>query len=157
VEARAVARAVEPFLAYFAPRPAVPDGAGDDFRKLVLVIDAEPFEDGVTHSCEGLLESFLSQHGAAHLMTLVGRLSDTRAAIFLRLLGRVRGLDSKSRSALLAHGLASQNIELRDAAVQAAELWDDPTTLGVLRNHHEETPWLAEYIKQVVRSLQGES
>jgi hypothetical protein len=78
-----------------------------------------------------------------------------RAASVLRLLGRVDEVSPSLRAKLVTEGLASPSIEFRDAAVQAAELWDDADLATTLLNHKETTSWLAEYIGNVARNLTG--
>ena len=44
--------------------------------------------------------------------------------------------------------------EIRDAAIQAVEHWQEPALLDVLKNHREEEPWLREYQTGVIRDLE---
>jgi len=73
----------------------------------------------------------------------------------LRLLGRVRIDDGELRRRLVETGLASSNAEVRDAAVQAAEQWADPSLASLLRSHKEPVDWLADYVQVVARDLEG--
>ncbi len=41
----------------------------------------------------------------------------------------------------------------KDAAVQAAELWDDRDMLPVLKSHSEPELWLRNYISDVINAL----
>jgi hypothetical protein len=59
------------------------------------------------------------------------------------------------RTCILRQTLRSPSVEVRDAAVQAAELWADSDSLRCLREQRETTPWLADYIKKVVRDLES--
>lgn len=76
-------------------------------------------------------------------------------ADFLRLAGRVHP-DAQLRTELLEQSLASEDIQVRDAAVQAAELWADSSSVSALRQHQEKAPWLADYIQRVIQDVEGE-
>ena len=62
---------------------------------------------------------------------------------------------SSWRSELVRNALALDDVEIRDAAVQAAELWDDPHILPVLKSHYEPESWLRDYISDVIDDLGG--
>ena len=49
--------------------------------------------------------------------------------------------------------LALDDVEIRDAAVQAAELWGDREILLVLKSHSEPESWLRDYIFDVIDDL----
>lgn len=49
--------------------------------------------------------------------------------------------------------LANNDLEIRDAAVQAAESWTDIEVLEVLQGHSEKVPWLREYVDSVIEDL----
>ena len=84
-------------------------------------------------------------------------LDDTQpsfAASVLRCLGRQEHLGTSSwRSELVRDALALDDVEIRDAAVQAAELWDDREILPVLKSHSEPELWLRNYISDVINAL----
>ena len=46
-----------------------------------------------------------------------------------------------------------ENVEMRDAAVQAIESWGERDLIDVLRTHQEPEPWLREYIQDVIDDL----
>ena len=48
-----------------------------------------------------------------------------------------------------------ENVEMRDAAVQAIESWRewDLIDILILRTHSEPEPWLRKYIKDVIDDL----
>jgi len=124
-------------------------------QMLTLVIAAledAPIESGWDHPAEGPLRDFLIEHGAA---TICGTIfhGQHRAALadFIRLLGRMELVDADVRSSIVRQGLRAASVEIRDAAVQAAELWGDPASLECLRDHEETTPWLADYLGRVLR------
>ena len=57
------------------------------------------------------------------------------------------------RAGLVHGGLASDDIELRDAAIQAAESWGDPGLQQILAAHSEPVSWLDEYRRGVIDDL----
>ncbi len=78
------------------------------------------------------------------------------AASALRCLGRHDYVGTASwRVGLLRDGLAMASVEIRDAAVQAAESWGDSGFIEVLQSHSEPEPWLRQYIFDVVDDLAG--
>ena len=84
-------------------------------------------------------------------------LDDTQpafAASVLRCLGRQEYLGTSLwRSELVRDALALDDVEIRDAAVQAAESWDDHDILPVLKSHYEPESWLRDYISDVINDL----
>lgn len=59
------------------------------------------------------------------------------------------------REELVRGGLAVDEVEVRDAAMQAAEYWADPGFLDVLSAHSEPVGWLDEYRRGVMDDLGG--
>ena len=59
-----------------------------------------------------------------------------------------------ARRTLVRSGLAVDNVEIRDATVQAPESWDEPDLATILRQHHETEPWLRRYILDVINDLE---
>ena len=57
------------------------------------------------------------------------------------------------RAELVSCGLASDDIELRDAALQAAESWRDPGLRQILAAHSEPVSWLDEYRRGIIGDL----
>ena len=61
------------------------------------------------------------------------------------------GIGTAAWRAGLVHGaLASDDMELRDAAIQAAEFWGDPGLREILADHSEPVSWLDEYRRGVM-------
>jgi excisionase family DNA binding protein len=122
---------------------------------------AEPVEDGVAHQAERILERALDTGDQSTALGIVATLCvDTArpgfSAATLRCLGRLPLPGSSAwRSAVVRGALAHSDVELRDAAVQAAESWGDPNVLDVLLAHREAERWLAEYISEVTEDLQA--
>lgn len=49
--------------------------------------------------------------------------------------------------------LGQPSVEIRDAAVQAAESWGDRQVVDVLQNHEYPEPRLTDYVANVIRDL----
>lgn len=57
------------------------------------------------------------------------------------------------RAGLVRDGLVARDVEIRDAAVQAAELWGDRGIQTILLAHSEPEPWLRDYVRDVAGGL----
>ena len=126
--------------------------------RIRAALEAEPVEDGYTHPAETDLAEMTRNGGQIARDWLSGALAEggwprSLAAGLLRLLGRQRIFTGAWRLRVIQLALASPDIELRDAGVQAAESWGDPEAVGVLRAHAEPCAWLADYIERVSRDL----
>lgn len=128
-------------------------------HKLHAAFEIEPLEDGMHHKAEVIIEQALQSGEDERILEWLREFTsdDTQpvfAASVLRCLGRQEYLGTSSwRSALLRDALASDDVEIRDAAVQAAELWGDQEILPVLKSHSEPEPWLQDYISDVIDDL----
>jgi hypothetical protein len=49
--------------------------------------------------------------------------------------------------------LLHPDVEVREAAVRAIEMWEDPAIIGYLERREEKVSWLANYIKQVIKDI----
>ena len=143
-------------VAKLADQP-LPDDIEAAFASLVRALDTETVEDGEPHPAEDAIDGFVRKYGAGHFSQAL--FSDTfrpsRAASFLRLLGRIQRVPSTDRHRIVERGLASGSVEVRDAAIQAVESWHDASLASLLSSHHESESWLAEYAKAVAQDLTG--
>ncbi len=127
--------------------------------KLVAAFDADALEDGIEHPAEHLIAAALrnQENSGIHDVLRSFSLDEQRpafAASVLRCLGRQAAPGTSSwRVNLLGDALANEDIQIRDAAIQAAELWGDRALSEVLESHVEAEPWLRDYIVEVVESL----
>ena len=127
-------------------------------NQIFTAFEAEPIEDGYSHSTEVLLEKIIidfGRHADSWLVSIFSsaRWSASMKADLLRLLSRQKPFTEDWRLRVIQIGLSSQNIELRDAAVQAAESWEDPGVIEHLKSHKENCAWLADYISRVLQDL----
>ena len=128
-------------------------------NKLHAAFEADPLEDGMHHKAEDIIGQVLQAGENQRILDWLRAFSldDTQpsfAASVLRCLGRQEHLGTSSwRSKLVRDGLALDDVEIRDAVVQAAELWDDREILPVLKSHSEPEFWLRDYICDVINAL----
>lgn len=127
-------------------------------NQIRVLLEDIPVEDGYVHPAEAVLEQVIHDAGddAGDWLTDVlvhDRWNISDRAALLRLLSRQKPFTEAWRSDVIRSVLASPTIELRDAAVQAAESWEDSGIVPLLQAHHEPCPWLADYISRVIRDL----
>jgi hypothetical protein len=135
-------------------------GASERFeRELLATFEVEPVEDGYVHAAEVVIDGALRRHGAEAqrwLDTFLDRQNPASGAAAIRCVGRLKSPGTVEwRLALLGRALKRASVEIRDAAVQAAELWGDQQAVEVLRRsaHAHREPWLREYVARIARDL----
>lgn len=127
--------------------------------RLHAAFEAEPLEDGIDHPAEQIIKKGLQFSEDQQIFDWFENFSldiehPSFAASVLRCLGRQINLGTCLwRTELVRRGLTADNIEIRDATVQAAESWGDQELVGILKSHHETEPWLREYILDVINDL----
>ena len=128
-------------------------------NRLLASFEAEPLEDGMDHPAEQIIGYALDSRENKSILSLFRAFSldvthPNFAASVLRCLGRQAHLGSVSwRTDLVRDALRMSDIEIRDAAVQATELWGDVEMRSVLEQHSEPEPWLRDYIRDVLADL----
>jgi hypothetical protein len=137
--------------------PKAAPGSERFHRELLAKFEAEPVEDGFVHAGEAIIEKTFQRHGAEAqrwIETFLDRQDSSSAAAAIRCLGRIGSPGSMEwRIRLLDRALAHSSAGVRDAAVQAAELWGDPQAIETLRKHDHREPWLRDYVERVIRDL----
>ncbi len=121
--------------------------------------EADPLEDGIIHPAEEIISEAFQKDKDIDVLEWLRSLSlnvtqSSFGASVLRCLGRQSdpGTD-QWRAKLVRDGLAMNDIEIRDAAVQAAESWGDSGLIEVLESHFESQNWLQDYIEDVINDL----
>ena len=128
-------------------------------NKLHAAFETQPLEDGMHHQAEDIIGQALQSGKDQRILEWLRDFSlDTAQPVFaasvLRCLGRQEYLGTSSwRSELVRDALALDDVEIRDAAVQAAEFWGDSDILPVLKSHSEPESWLRDYISDVIDDL----
>ena len=121
--------------------------------------EVDSVEDGMHHPAEEIiaeaLRSVKEQRVLESLRTFCTDASQPSfAASVLRCLGRHSTVGAVSwRMDLVRDALTMHSVEVRDAAVQAAETWGDSDLVEVLRSHSDQEPWLRQYILDVIEDL----
>ena len=144
-------------VAYFEQNKIQKEGL---LLKLRSSFDTEYLEDGVVHPAEQIIKNALtsvnSQDVYEWLGEIVADVGHTQlAASVLRCLGRCKLEPLAWRVEIVQTALASNDLELRDAAVQAAETWGEIEFCDILKHHSEVVPWLGSYIEEVSRDLES--
>jgi hypothetical protein len=122
---------------------------------LRAAIEAEPVEDGTSHPAERVIAETMADNEAEGLVTAVLEVTpNSLQASILRLLGREPVRDASLRRRVIEAGLSSSDVQIRDAAVQAVESWEDADCVDLLRHHEEPVKWLADYVKDVITDLE---
>lgn len=128
-------------------------------NQLHAAFEADPLEDGMSHPAEKILAEALRFRGDRPVLEWLRYFSLDAAhpgfaASVLRCLGRQPHPGTSSwRSKLVRDGLALDAVEIRDAAVQAAESWGGLDMQSILKSHFEPEPWLRNYIRDVIDDL----
>lgn len=127
--------------------------------RLMTAFDAEPLEDGVHHQAEQVIVEALQSVERSLILACLRTLSvdvehpDLSASV-LRCLGRLRPGTPAWRAEIVRSALDADDVEMRDAAVQAAESWGGAEMRDILRKHIEAISWLHAYIQDVIDDLE---
>lgn len=122
--------------------------------------DENPIEDGIDHPAEGIIANAIQFNDAELVFDWLKVFSldaerPSSAASILRCLGRLKCFGEVSwRVDLIRRALTMEDVEIRDAAVQAAECWGGEDILKTLKAHSEPLPWLQEYVSDVIEDFE---
>ena len=128
-------------------------------RSLYSTFDSEPLEDGMDHPSEDVLVDALEAIDERKLLSWLKEFSlDSERPAFsasiLRCLGRMPELGTEEwRVDLVRSALTMRNVQIRDAAVQAAEHWADHGFIEVLQDHTDTEQWITDYINMVIDDM----
>ena len=129
--------------------------------KLRAALDSEPLEDGMDHPAESVIVTALDSEDPDTVLCWIQSIcldssNPAFAAAVFVCVARQPGIGTaRWREELVCGGLAVDDVEVRDAAMQAAEYWADPGFLHVLSAHSEPVGWLDEFRRGVVDDLGG--
>ena len=153
----------EPISAATPAADDAPEACLRLLRRIIRSIEDDGVEGGFNHAAEPLFRELLVNYGDDAVRCLSNAFSspDTPRWVrpdLLRLLGRqeAKNVPSDWFSEVVRRALCSDEIQLRDAAVQAVELLQFDDALTILAEHKESSPWLADHMARVVRDLRGE-
>lgn len=128
--------------------------------ELYSAFDNIPLESCVAHPADQIIERALREYPRDSILAWLKKfcLDESRpdfAASVLRCLGRQSNPGTEAwRVRLLGDALRSDNLEIRDAAAQTADMWDDEEMADVLRSHQEPVPWLRQHIADVLANME---
>ena len=119
-------------------------------------------EDGINHPGEvAIREALQSMDGYPVLQWLKTFSVDTAhphlAASVLCCLGRQQRPGTPAwRMEIIRTAFSVDDVEIQDAAAQAAESWGDPEMVPLLESQAqaEPVPWLRQYILDILRDMQ---
>ena len=120
---------------------------------------AEPVEDGMDHEAERTLQRALNEHLQDEVLGwLLEFCTDVQRPSFassvLRCLAYLDLPGSKEwRGDLVRNALLQDDAEIREAAIQAVEHWEESALVDLLQTHQDKDQWLDRYAKGVIRSL----
>ena len=126
---------------------------------LYSAFEAEPFVDGMDHPADQIIENALRSTQDERILEQFGGLCldierPSFASSILRCLGRQTDIGNAAwRAGLVSDALATDNFEIRDAAVHAAESWGGAEIVETLNSHNEPELWLRDYIREVIDDL----
>lgn len=128
--------------------------------KLRVSFESDVFEDGMDHPAEQIIATALQSSDAEVLHWLRSFSLNGEhpwfASSVLRCLGRHKDPGSSAwRINLVRDALDVDDLEIRAAAVQAAELWADQDLEHILGTHKESDRWLSSYIQDVIEDLES--
>ena len=128
--------------------------------RLISLFSYIPIEDGYDHPAEAIIKEALKSNKVKSLDTLRTLALDPKrvgiASDLLRCLGRISEAgDEFWRASLIGSALKSEQVQLRDAAIQTAELWGGERLIAILSEHQEKerVDWLRDYLERVIRDL----
>ena len=119
----------------------------------------EPVEDGMEHEAEHTLKQALADNPDPGLPEWLHEFcTDASKPAFassvLRCLSQLEHPNTPEwRAGLVRDALSIDDIEIRDAAIQAVEHWEESTLVDVLKAHQEPEKWLRDYLEGVISDL----
>lgn len=125
---------------------------------LLAAFEIAPLEDGMDHPAERILADALHSGEERRVLAWVREFAldaahPNFAASVLRCLGHRMVGTCAWHTRLVRNALALDEVEIRDAAVQAAALWGDREIRCVLAAHDEPISWLGAYLQDVIEDL----
>ena len=140
------------------PDDVIADGREQLETALWNAFDAEPLQDGITHPGEEVIAASVQGSEKALDWLRHFALATTApafAASTLRCLSRIDIGTLRWRAQLVADALASDDVQMRDAALQAAEEWGGEHLRALLESRlaNEPVDWLRQAMEDVVQSM----
>lgn len=125
--------------------------------KLSKLFDCNQLESGFIHESEKLIESEFSKHiefVEYWFKKRWNKIDDDFKEKLIRCIGKLPFcLVSAYVLNCIEKSMYNENIEIRDAAVNALEMWGNEESVNLLRNHKEMVPWLKCHINRVINEI----
>ena len=128
-------------------------------EELHISFEMDQIESGMDHPAETVISRALAQPSHANTLgwlrsTCLNSSDPSFASSVLRCLGRLDSPGTISwRASLVRDALALDDVEIRNAAAQAADSWADPELVEVLSLHRESERWLRSYVAEIISDL----
>ena len=129
------------------------------FSDLLADFIAVPVEDGMHHDAERTIERALKENPEDQVLAwLLDFGTDVERPSFassvLRCLSSLDPPGTEDwRVNLVRTALDKDDVEIREAAIQVVEHWEDLSLIEVLQRHDEKDNWLGGYIEGVIKSM----
>jgi len=125
---------------------------------LISAIMDQPVEDGYFHPGEEILKKALVEEkqsfGKWMIWLVKKEPNSSLAADIVKLAGRLEASENQPWYLELAKiALSHSEVEVRDAGVQALELWATVEAVNLLKGHNDSSPWLKEYIERIIKQM----
>ena len=134
----------------------------EQFNMTILrLLEVEPIDDGYSHPAEEVIEKALKKHNTlapiwVQAIYFENFKRPAMAAGILRCVGRLKNtlVEPWGRS-MARRGLSHHDVEVREAAIRALEMWGGQESAEALKNHVDSEPvvWLKNYLNQVIKDL----
>ena len=126
---------------------------------ILQMVEKHAVESGVSHSAEAAMSELLSSarsHEICRYLSIASLPSSIKASLLL-LIGRclAGSMDLLTRRRLVGDAFASDNVEVRDAALQMVEMWQDRGLAPLVVQHVDSVTWLNDYARQIAQNLQN--
>ncbi len=129
------------------------------YSDLLTDFIAEPVEDGMHHDAERTIARALKEIPEDQVLSWLLEFSTdverpSFASSVLRCLSSLERPGTEDwRVNLVRTALEKDDVEIREAAIQVAEHWEDISLIEVLQLHNDEDEWLGRYIEDVITSI----
>lgn len=110
----------------------------------------------MTHPCERDLASYIELFGEIGVDLLLMKALLAGAATYadmIKVLSHSPLVSLEHRRFIVSMGLTNEDIQVRDAAITAAENWEGADLADILAAHNEKEDWLREYMERVIVNL----
>lgn len=134
----------------------------EQFSLTILhLLAVEPIDDGYSHPAEDVIEKALKKHNISAPLWVQAIYSEnikhpSLAGGLLRCVGRLKNdlVEPWGRN-MARRGLSHPDVEVREAAIRALEMWGGQESAEALKNHTDSEPvvWLKNYLNQVIKDL----